>query len=335
MQNLIDIVILKKLKKIENNMFTDNQNGKSVFDSKYFKEILSAIIGMMPDRHFIIDEEGNILSRFGNVQSEQFYDLSEYDVNSIGQITTPDIAHKVFTSLNKSLKTQKIETIESVCELRELKITMPNAKGPPGKQWFESRIQPLGVQFENKEILIASIRNITERKQSELALHQLVITDPLTKLYNRRYATDQLTHCLQRYLRYKTDITVLMLDIDFFKKINDTYGHDIGDIVLIELGKFLQANVRKLDTVARLGGEEFIIIMPDVSVQDVQTVCERLIVNISKLQIPYLDSSISITISGGLSQFRETDNDIDTLLKRVDVALYHSKDNGRNRITVT
>jgi len=315
-------------------MRTENKSDEISSQLSNLKEILSAVTNMMPDRHFIINKEGMIINRFGNVLSEQFYNYEHSEVHSITELTNPENTHKALTAIAKSLTTQQVVTFEISMKLSDIKEMMPNAQGPNEQQWFEVRMRPLEFVIDNKEVLIVSSRNITERKLYEIKLHELVVTDPLTQIFNRRYATDELSRCFQRFLRYKTDITVLMLDIDFFKKINDNYGHDIGDLVLIELSKFLKENLRNVDIIARIGGEEFIVIMPDVALNKVQPVCERLINNIAKLQIPIEEGSISITVSGGLSQFVKQDTSIETILKRVDVALYQSKKEGRNRITL-
>ena len=315
-------------------MPAENKNEILASQLNINNEILSAITDMMPDRHFILNEEGIILKRYGNIKNEQFYDLASYQPRTLAELTTPKNAQKALLAIKESIKTQQVVTFEVSIELDELQLIMPNITGPTTKQWFEIRVMPLSFLLENKKTFISSIRNITERKLAEIKLHELSVTDSLTHLYNRRYATEELSRCFQRLQRYKTPITVLMLDIDFFKTINDSYGHDIGDLVLIELSQFLKDNVRGLDTVARIGGEEFLIIMPDVTINDVQPFCERLLMDIEKLQIPVPDGSLTMTVSGGLSQFKASDKSIEALLKRVDNALYESKHNGKNKITI-
>ena len=298
------------------------------------QEVLNVITDMMPDRHFIVNEKGVILSRFGNASSDQFYHLDNDQPQSIAQLTTAENTKKSFSAIKEAIATQNIITFETSSKLSDLKILMPKTQGPNSKQWFEIRVRKLEFLIDNENVLIFSIRNVTDKKLSEIKLNEMAITDPLTKLFNRRYVSDELTRCLQRYLRYKTDISVLILDIDFFKKINDNYGHDIGDIVLIKLSEFLQSNVRSADTIARIGGEEFLIIMPDVALQTTESFCNRLIDKIKTLEILTPSGALPITVSGGLSQFTDQDNNIETLLKRIDVALYCSKNEGRNRITV-
>jgi len=297
------------------------------------KEVLSAITDMMPDRHFIVDEDGIILNRFGNTRIEQFYLDTDKEARSITELTTEKNAQLSFTALQECITTHEIITYEVDSEFSEIQKIRPKLQGPTAKQWFEVRMMPLEFVIKNKKTVIVSVRNITDRKQSEMQLQELVITDSLTQLFNRRYADDEMRRCLKRFLRYKTPVSILILDIDFFKMINDTYGHDIGDLVLIELSKFLKMNVRSVDTLARLGGEEFILIMPDVTLIDVQPFCQRLIKNISKLKIPVGAGVLTLTMSGGMTQFTEGDETIEGIIKRADIALYRSKNEGRNCIT--
>ncbi|PKF60351.1 hypothetical protein CW745_15520 [Psychromonas sp. psych-6C06] len=300
----------------------------------HLKEVLGAITDMMPDRHFIVNETGNILCRFGNTESEQFYEVNNYNPTTVAEFTSAENTKNILATIEKSLQTQSMIVLETSSKIEDVNKLMPNISGPIAEQWFELRIRPLHFKSNDKSLVIISTRNITERKLKEIRLQTLSLTDPLTQLYNRRYATDELTRNWQRFVRYQKDITVLMLDIDFFKKINDTYGHDAGDQVLVTLSHFLKANIRNIDTIARLGGEEFLIIMPDVAVNNVQAACERLIFNISQLKIPLEDKQLNITVSGGLGQFSQRDKNMDTLLKRVDRALYQAKEQGRNRINI-
>ncbi|GLS91208.1 GGDEF domain-containing protein [Psychromonas marina] len=314
-------------------MLPQDENTELHSKLSHLKEVLGAITDMMPDRHFVVDEDGLILKRFGNIKVDQFYQM--YEPNSVQELTTPENVKQTMIQIGECLATQNVVTFEVSSKLSDIQKVKPEVTGPTSTQWFEVRMMPLSFVIEQKKTLIVSIRNITESKAAEQQLQELVITDPLTQLYNRRYANEELTRCLQRFLRYKTPITIMMLDIDFFKMINDTYGHDAGDLVLVELSKFLQDNIRKSDTIARIGGEEFLLIMPDVALKYVKPFCQRLVSNIEKFHIPIAGGNLTLTMSGGLTEFTASDIDVETVLKRADLALYRSKNEGRNRITIT
>jgi len=153
-------------------------------------------------------------------------------------------------------------------------------------------------------------------------------TDSLTKLLNRRSMQREITYLINTSRRYKQDLTFLLIDIDFFKNINDTYGHQTGDKVLIELSKLFKKNTRKCDIVARYGGEEFLIALSNTNLEDAYILSERIRKYAQKIKIDTLN--INLTISVGCTKLKEKDNFF-TILKRVDKLLYKAKNSGRNR----
>lgn len=160
----------------------------------------------------------------------------------------------------------------------------------------------------------------------------MALTDPLTGLYNRRYLMTHLDGMVERHQTSGKALTLLMFDIDFFKSINDNFGHPCGDAVLTELAQRVRNNVRGFDTVARFGGEEFVIVMPDTDLEVARMVTERLRRTIAErtFDVPEV-GSLSVSISIGIAIFADGD-DAFALLKRADDALYEAKRTGRNRV---
>ncbi|MFM1813428.1 MAG: hypothetical protein RLZ98_123 [Pseudomonadota bacterium] len=161
------------------------------------------------------------------------------------------------------------------------------------------------------------------------------ITDPLTGLHNRRYMEGHLQTLLEEAIGMQKPLTVLVADIDHFKNINDTYGHDVGDLVLKEFAARLRRNTRSIDLACRLGGEEFIIIMPDTDVDRAWQVAERLRLGIASE--PFCvggGKQIPVTASVGLSKVENHRDTSATLFKRADNALYTAKREGRNRVVI-
>ena len=160
------------------------------------------------------------------------------------------------------------------------------------------------------------------------------VIDQLTGLYNRRYMNNQLEQLMQRSLMGGRPVSVLMADIDHFKAVNDTYGHDAGDEVLQEMAKRLKTNSRVMDVVCRPGGEEFMVIMPDTPGDLACAAAER--IRRSVAAEPFVVSGgareISITLSAGVSTIRGASDTIADLIKRADTALYQAKAAGRNRV---
>jgi diguanylate cyclase (GGDEF)-like protein len=158
--------------------------------------------------------------------------------------------------------------------------------------------------------------------------------DALTCLPNRRQVIKQLQNEVIRADRYKTLLSISMIDIDHFKKINDSYGHTIGDQVLFQLANILQGNVRDPDTVGRYGGEEFLVVLPNTRLKDAAGQAARLCNRIRETDIN-IGELIRMTISIGVAEYKHGQENWQKFLSRADLALYESKNSGRDRWTVS
>lgn len=161
------------------------------------------------------------------------------------------------------------------------------------------------------------------------------IRDPLTDLYNRRYMEESLEREARRTKRNHTFIGIMMIDIDHFKLFNDTHGHKAGDVVLQELGTLLQESIRGGDIACRYGGEEFLLILPDTTLEIAQKRAEELLLQVRELKIPYQDESFHITVSIGVSGLSEHSSGVQEVITEADNALYQAKEGGRNQVIVT
>ncbi|PPB80216.1 two-component system cell cycle response regulator [Albidovulum inexpectatum] len=164
---------------------------------------------------------------------------------------------------------------------------------------------------------------------------RLAMTDPLTGLHNRRYAMPHLQKMADAARREGRRIAVMVLDIDRFKSINDTHGHAAGDAVLVEIADRLRSNLRAADLIARLGGEEFLVALPDTTPEAAQATAERLrrVIAARPVPLPRGEADISVTLSIGLA-LGPTDSGIEDLIDRADRALLGSKSAGRNQVTI-
>ena len=195
-------------------------------------------------------------------------------------------------------------------------------------------------------MIAISIENCINRQRTLEQGYQ----DGLTNAYNRRYLDDRLKHEVARCLRKKTDLVCLFIDIDFFKKINDNHGHQVGDAVLVKLVGVMQEQVRTSDIVARYGGEEFTIILPDTGIQIAHEIAERIRSKIENHKITVNDNTVNVTVSIGmasLNQVKQQTHTIDKdspdimeknldqiLLSQADEALYQAKQTGRNQVVI-
>lgn len=167
-------------------------------------------------------------------------------------------------------------------------------------------------------------------KENEIKIRELMLTDPLTGVANRRYLDQRLEQELQRLHRYGDRFSVIMADLDYFKRINDKYGHNTGDAVLVQFAKVLKDNVRGSDFVTRYGGEEFVILLPDTDRQGATELAERIRLDVAQYRFP--DVQETVTASFGVTTVTSAHNAVE-VLKKADDALYTSKKQGRNRTT--
>ncbi len=177
--------------------------------------------------------------------------------------------------------------------------------------------------------------DITERINAEQMLRTLAITDPLTKIFNRRHFYTLASQELERSSRYNHPASIIMVDIDHFKNINDTFGHLIGDQMLESIARIFQQNLRKVDILARYGGEEFILLLPETQNEQAFQTAERLRLAIEDFHIPVKEKKAKVTLSLGIACSMPGENlALDKLLERADQALYAAKESGRNRACI-
>ena len=160
--------------------------------------------------------------------------------------------------------------------------------------------------------------------------YYLSVTDPLTQLLNRRHFFEVAKFEFERIQRFKRPLSIMMVDIDHFKNINDTHGHAVGDLALREIASRIKNSVRTVDIVARYGGEEFIILMPETGLHEALQVAERVRVSVADAAIEEDPVKISATLSIGVAEINEKSKNVDQLIIYADRALYAAKANGRN-----
>ena len=193
------------------------------------------------------------------------------------------------------------------------------------------------IQKRSRELIKTNQRLSIQTSELEKAKKELTlqaITDPLTQLYNRRYFADIASKAFFNAVRYEQALAIIMLDIDEFKKINDVYGHHTGDQVIARCARLLTEFSRKSDTVARYGGEEFIILVPQTSLSEVQSLAQRIKQEVNNICIVLKDDSVvTFSISIGIAQIEKNqDHNIQDIIQRADQALYKAKQQGRDQI---
>jgi diguanylate cyclase (GGDEF)-like protein len=189
---------------------------------------------------------------------------------------------------------------------------------------------PLRSEDNSISGIFLIIQDVTELATYEQKLVEMNTKDALTGIYNRRFLESRLKEECERQRRYARPLSLIMIDIDFFKKVNDTYGHQCGDLILQTVAAKAAAVIRKTDFIARYGGEEFCCLLPETDGGSAEIVAEHLRIHIEDMENSFEDKLVKVTISLGISCF-VTDDSPETFLKRADDALYQAKHSGRNR----
>ena len=192
-------------------------------------------------------------------------------------------------------------------------------------------LEIMTVSLKGSEGVVVVIRDITERKQTEEKIRQMAYHDSLTGLPNRKLFSDRLNIAIVQAQRNQKKVGIAMLDLDHFKDVNDTLGHDIGDLTLKAMAERLHATLRKGDTIARFGGDEFVLILPDLeTIEDAIQVVQKIVDSFCK---PFLMDThqLVVTTSIGIAVYPDDGTDGDILLRNADIAMYQAKQAGRAR----
>ena len=209
----------------------------------------------------------------------------------------------------------------------QLEFEIEGLKG--SRRWLETHAVPMHDADGKVTMLLGITRDVTQRKQSELRIQYLANFDTLTGLPNRVKLDEQLSYLLSLAKRMQNNFSLMFIDIDNFKDINDTLGHNTGDILLIELAKRIRSELREEDTVARLGGDEFIILLPNINTDGAHKVAQKLL---HAIQSPFSIErhELNVTASIGIAIYPTDGLDKETLSKNADAAMYRAKAAGRN-----
>ncbi|NCT83014.1 MAG: diguanylate cyclase [Comamonadaceae bacterium] len=203
------------------------------------------------------------------------------------------------------------------------------------RYWGSCLIAPLhgpGEEQPDERAYSLILRDISDRRAANEEIRRSLTCDHLTGLLNRRAFFDAAEPELQRWRRRPRPLALVMVDADHFKQVNDRHGHAAGDAVLRHLAAGMRATFRAMDLIARMGGEEFAVLLPDTTAEGAQSVAQRLCERIARQQVDVDGQTISYTVSAGVSAMDADVADLESLLKRADEALYRAKAGGRNRV---
>ncbi|MTI65844.1 MAG: diguanylate cyclase [Firmicutes bacterium] len=290
------------------------------------KSFLRIIIDTAPI--FIAYIDKNYICKIANNKHvELFGSLDKIENHSIFEILPKDMHKKHLKLLDKTIKEGETNSFNDKILLKKDRY-----------MYVYGIYTPFYNINKKKDGVVAIVLDVTEQKSIEKEMRDLnkelskiSITDPLTKVNNRRRIIEIARNEFNESKKNNQDLSLCMIDIDHFKRVNDTYGHAIGDLVLKKLANECKNIIRKVDSFGRFGGEEFIIILPETDSDSAFNIAERIRNKISNMEINNEEEKIFITISIGVSTLKD-ETKINDLINKADKALYDAKNNGRNQV---
>ncbi|MCF8069654.1 MAG: GGDEF domain-containing protein [Desulfobacterales bacterium] len=324
----------KKLDRIET-LISESNNIEELHDIR--GTILSLIteyidrIGM--ERRQAVEVLQEIGKRLLNIEETILKSLADTEADYRSNTHFIDILGKNITELkgkvnfSKTLEEVKAVFTEKLTDIEEA-IHVKSETDNKNRSTIKKNIENLKSNLQEMR------KDFNAALEHSQQLEQEMLTDPLTGAYNRRAYDRRVKEEMERYQRYKQPLSMLLLDIDHFKQVNDTYGHAIGDKCLIEIVQKVKANIRNCDFLGRYGGEEFAVILPETNSESARLVAEKLRMAVEKTTFLHKDETVKITISTGVTGATPSDKDHSTLFDRMDKAMYEAKASGRNKVVV-
>ena len=300
-----------------------------ILERKGQDPLLSSLLDMIPDPFIVISEDGTYLEVIGAAERTLYDEPALLKGQNIYDFMEKEFAQFFMDQVRLVLSNKQLHSFEYQLETNTVQGIPKN--GPGGKQWFEARLYPLQEPIQGKRAVIALIINITARKSFQSQLHKLSYQDPLTKVANRRYFFEQLEDRLKKCKNTERHMSVIIMDVDHFKRINDQYGHLAGDHMLKMLAQLATEHFTSDELIARFGGDEFVILLCSALNETVEK-AESFRLAVKSQRIKFDNYELTMTVSIGISELTTLDNDGTNIITRADKALYRAKQQGRNRV---
>lgn len=291
---------------------------------------LQALASSLPDPILVLDYNGRYVSVIGG-RDRKHYDSSHQLVGCYMQDILPENKWRLFLrTVRKAIDTGELQLCEY--QLSSEEVSASERDGPTGDQWFQGRVFPVCTTEGETPSAVWLVINISEQKRLEERLKHLSEVDDLTGVFNRRYFMTELHRQCEIASRRNRPLSLISIDVDHFKEINDRYGHCQGDRVLQHLMETVRRHLRSEDILARVGGEEFVILCPLTDRPQASFLAERIRSIVADTHLPAERGQIRMTVSIGIASLDTDEKSPDSILSRADRAMYKAKEKGRNRV---
>ncbi|ADC71630.1 diguanylate cyclase [Thioalkalivibrio sp. K90mix] len=300
------------------------------------RDQLLTLLKALPDISFVLDAEGRYVKVIGGANEAMYASGKSLEGYTLADALPPAVAEACLTHVQQALRTGEMQTLEYQLCVADVTLLPPSVRDNDhhqAEQWFEGRALPLPSYDHSKPVVLWVAVNITPRKQVEQYWREAAYTDPLTGIANRRALFEQAEHEIERAHRHHRPLSLLVLDIDHFKTINTQYGHAQGDEALRQFTQCCARLLRDTDFMGRIGGEEFVMLLPETDQLGAEQLGARIVEAIPTLDVPGMNNEHRMTVSIGAATRLEGEG-FEDLLVRADDALSTAKRSGRNRLRV-
>lgn len=298
--------------------------------------LLRAVLDALPEPVFLIDWRGKYVAVHGGSDAQRYHDGGALVGAYMHDVLPEHLADEFLERIHEALDQNRVVYVEYQLSRNDVD-GVSERTGLSDDLWFEGRVAPLPAEAGRNDLVVWMAVNVTESHVALQCLHEqqgelerLARTDGLTGLLNRRRFFEELDRELAWARRSGHPASLLELDLDLFKQINDTHGHDAGDAVLRSVSRLLARDLREVDVLGRIGGEEFALVSRGANLHQGLILAERLRRELSAMRVEHADQVLSCTASIGVTELRATDERPEDAMRRADAALYRAKDRGRD-----
>lgn len=312
----------------------DSTQAATIAALKAERDQLLTLLKALPDISFVFDEDGLYVKVIGGANESMYVSGQSLVGHYLHDALPAPLADQCLEMVRTAIESGELQTVEYCLRTADVALLPDDARtGARGttEQWFEGRVLPLPTYDHSNRVALWVAVNITPRKQLEHYWQEVAHTDPLTGQANRQRLFARAQQEVERAHRHQHPLSLLEIDFDYFKRLNDQYGHAAGDEALRRITQACEGILRESDLMARTGGEEFAILLPETDHDGALDLSRRLLDIVREVRLPDFAPEIRLTISIGSATLL-TGESFDGLMRRADEALYEAKANGRDRV---